>query len=200
MGEKVRKPHLLAIAVWPKPAPFFAAIRIVALNIERREMTPGQKAMAVAFIYPDPERGRGKKDPARKETDTGSFSYSRLKVARQIIRHSRELAEEVLSGVTKLDEALQKVKAAKTCELLDEYDARGEHRRTVGDHGSSQEQAARGAGLSEHQQLQAVRVSRVPAAEFEAMVESDNPPTVTELNPRVGISKGPGFATGAFMA
>ena len=39
--------------------------------------------MAVAMIYPEPERGRGKKDPP-KETETVSFT--RIKEARFILR------------------------------------------------------------------------------------------------------------------
>ena len=37
------------------------------------------------------------------------------------------------------------------------------------------------AGLSKHQQVQAIRVANVSDAEFERQVESDNPPTVTKL-------------------
>jgi hypothetical protein len=45
----------------------------------------------------------------------------------------------------------------------------------------SQREAAESAGISKHQQVQAVRVANVPAATFEAAVESDKPPTVTAL-------------------
>jgi hypothetical protein len=48
---------------------------------------------------------------------------------------------------------------------------------------------ARAAGMSEHQQVQAVRVARVPAVEFERLVESPTPPTVTELARRGRKSK-----------
>lgn len=41
--------------------------------------------------------------------------------------------------------------------------------------------AARQAGMSERQQVTAIRVANVPADEFERQVESDNPPTVTKL-------------------
>lgn len=51
--------------------------------------------------------------------------------------------------------------------------------RTVSSLGRTQ--AARDAGLSERQQVTATRVANVPADEFEAAVESDNPPTITEL-------------------
>lgn len=44
--------------------------------------------------------------------------------------------------------------------------------------------AARDAGLSVRQQKTAVRVARIPEPDFNAAVESDDPPTVTELAER----------------
>ncbi|MGG7580636.1 hypothetical protein [Rhizobium sp. Nf11,1] len=41
--------------------------------------------------------------------------------------------------------------------------------------------AARQAGMSERQQVTAVRVANVPTEEFERQVESDAPPTITQL-------------------
>jgi predicted HicB family RNase H-like nuclease len=82
---------------------------ILAQNVKRRQLNKGQQAMAVAFAYPDSEHGRGKKDPAKKHADSASFSYRRIQEARQVLHHSRDLARAVLSDVTKLDEALQKV-------------------------------------------------------------------------------------------
>lgn len=49
---------------------------------------------------------------------------------------------------------------------------------------SPRQEAARSAGLSPDQAKQAVRVANVPEEEFEADVESDDPPTVTELAER----------------
>jgi len=49
---------------------------------------------------------------------------------------------------------------------------------------SSRTQAATDAGLSERQKDTALRVASVPREEFERVVESDNPPTVTELAER----------------
>lgn len=40
---------------------------------------------------------------------------------------------------------------------------------------------AREAGLSKDQQVQAVRVASVPESEFEDLIDSDTPPTVTKL-------------------
>ena len=45
-------------------------------------------------------------------------------------------------------------------------------------------QAAREAGLSRHQMRQALRVARIPEAEFEALIESKGVPTVTQLAER----------------
>jgi hypothetical protein len=42
-------------------------------------------------------------------------------------------------------------------------------------------EAARQAGMSERQQVTAVRVANVPAADFEEQVQSPNPPTLTTL-------------------
>ena len=59
----------------------------------------------------------------------------------------------------------------------------------MGDHTSSRADAARDAGMSKHQQVQATRVASVPDQDFEAQVESDRPPTLSQLaqqgiNPR----------------
>jgi hypothetical protein len=45
----------------------------------------------------------------------------------------------------------------------------------------SQGEAAKSAGLSKHQQVQAVRIAKVPEQEFERLVESPKPPTLTDL-------------------
>lgn len=41
--------------------------------------------------------------------------------------------------------------------------------------------AGRAAGMSRHRVVQALRVASIPDADFEAAVESDNPPTMTAL-------------------
>jgi hypothetical protein len=41
--------------------------------------------------------------------------------------------------------------------------------------------AAREAGMSKDQQVQATRIANVPEADFEAQVEADNPPTLSQL-------------------
>lgn len=53
----------------------------------------------------------------------------------------------------------------------------------------SRTKAARDAGLSNDQRKTALRVANVPEAEFEAAVESENPPTVTALAEQGTVKK-----------
>lgn len=59
--------------------------------------------------------------------------------------------------------------------------ATGAHRKTDGADTLSRKAAAEEAGMSERQQVTAIRVANVPADEFEEQVEGNNPPTVTAL-------------------
>ena len=59
--------------------------------------------MALAMLYPNGHRGRGKVDPARKTVDSTDFSYERLKQARAVLAHSRALAEDALADRVPLD-------------------------------------------------------------------------------------------------
>lgn len=45
----------------------------------------------------------------------------------------------------------------------------------------SRSDAAREAGMSKHQQVQATRIANLPEADFNAQVESDKPPTLSQL-------------------
>ena len=58
-------------------------------NIHRRHMTKGQRAMAVAMIYPEPEQGKSKTSVIITEV---GFAASYLSHARTVLRHSPELA------------------------------------------------------------------------------------------------------------
>jgi len=87
---------------------------IVSANLRRRNLTKGQQATALAMIYPDPgERGRGKKSEAGKSSETAGFSQTRLKQARTVLRHSQDLAQNVVKGLISLDDALDVVEQAK---------------------------------------------------------------------------------------
>lgn len=78
---------------------------ILGANASRRDLTPGQKAAAVALAYPTPgRRGRGNKIPA-----IAGVTKQRLSNARLVLRRDRKLAEAVLAGTIALDAALRKV-------------------------------------------------------------------------------------------
>jgi hypothetical protein len=77
-----------------------------------------------------------------------------------------------------------RARAVRRCgELLTQFDARGDRTKSVAVHTSAttQREAAQKAGLSKHQQVQAVRVANVPEAEFSRQVEGPAPPTITAL-------------------
>jgi ParB-like nuclease domain len=76
---------------------------IVSANLQRRNLTKSQQAMAYVFVYPEGGTGgRGKNRPV-----TGQFSKQLISDARRIFRYSRPTAEAVLSGTTPLYEALE---------------------------------------------------------------------------------------------
>ena len=70
-------------------------------------------------------------------------------------------------------------------ELLKTFEAKGKRtdlEPTTGTGGKwSQRDVAKASGLSERQQITAVRVANVDSEAFEAQIESDDPPTVTDL-------------------
>lgn len=76
---------------------------ILSANINRRHLTKGQRAMAVAMIYP--EKGRGK-SPTKLE-----FNAETLRKAREVLRILPELAKQVRDGNPSLNEAYEKAKS-----------------------------------------------------------------------------------------
>jgi hypothetical protein len=76
-----------------------------------------------------------------------------------------------------------KARAIRRCgQLLNEIEAKdGRPKNCMGAHTVNRSEAAETAGLSRNQKVTALRVANVPEQEFEAAVESDNPPTITEL-------------------
>lgn len=67
----------------------------------RRNLTKGQKAMALAMMYPEPTPGKKRKTSSVSEEVT----TTRLSNARTVLHHSRSLAEAVLKGYPPLDAA-----------------------------------------------------------------------------------------------
>lgn len=86
---------------------------ILASNITRRHLTKGQRAMAVAKLYPEPKQGR--KDTSLKNNEV-SGGYVRQ--ARTVLQWVPELADRVLAGTTPLNDAY-----AEAQRLKDQADA-----------------------------------------------------------------------------
>ncbi len=74
---------------------------ILSSNIARRHMNASQRAMAVATIYPEPEKGgRGKNSVLSTQ-----FNKNQISRARTVIEWTPDVASEVLAGVKPLNEA-----------------------------------------------------------------------------------------------
>lgn len=90
------------------------------------------------------------------------------------------------AGDTQLEDMAKRIRARATRragELLKQIEPQQGQRRdlqpSVGAHTKSREDAAREAGMSKHQQVQATRLANLPEDQFEEMVESGA--TVTQL-------------------
>ncbi|NKK85537.1 hypothetical protein GFL80_14965 [Rhizobium leguminosarum bv. viciae] len=76
---------------------------ILAENVERRHMSKGQRAMAVAMMYPEAVKGGKRTKGAVLETKTEAFSPALLSQARAVLAHSKPLADAVLAAVKPLE-------------------------------------------------------------------------------------------------
>jgi hypothetical protein len=84
-------------------------------------VTKGELAMGIALLYPDGGKpAPGRKDPAATEAENVSVSMTRIKQARQVLRHSPDLARAVRDGVRKLDDALDLVRREQEATITDE--------------------------------------------------------------------------------
>jgi hypothetical protein len=89
---------------------------ILSSNINRRHMTKGQRAMAVAMIYPEGKPG--------ERTDLHSATSSKIEevgagyisMARTVLKWAPELASQVLAGAAVLDKAYSIATDRKTAE------------------------------------------------------------------------------------
>jgi hypothetical protein len=82
---------------------------ILSANINRRHLTKGQRAMAVAMIYPEPEKGgRGKRAQNRAGFDERPGDRNLLGQARTVLAVLPELAAQVRDGTTTLSEGYAK--------------------------------------------------------------------------------------------
>jgi len=81
---------------------------IVSANLARRSLSKGQQAMAM--VYPEPEKGGRGNKKERVDEKSALFSAKRLQLARSVLRYSTPLAQEVMSGKTVLNDAVEVVR------------------------------------------------------------------------------------------
>lgn len=78
---------------------------ILSVNVNRRHLTIGQRAMAIAMVYPDAARVRRKGVGPRLEQGPNSVSLTMLSRARNVLANAPDLAKAVLTGDMGLPEA-----------------------------------------------------------------------------------------------
>jgi hypothetical protein len=102
--------------------------------------------------------------------------------AAALASYARQAEDETLR---KHAERIQSRAIRRCSELLNQYpDGHGGNRKTdqvESTHNLSKREAALGAGLSDWQYRTARAIGEIPQDQFESAVDSDNPPTVTEL-------------------
>ena len=97
-------------------------------------------------MYPEAEKGGpGHKSERVELKSTVSFSTKRLQQARSVLRNSRSLAQEVLSGTMPLNDAIAQVNDAEAAALVQ---ARRKERVRVFDARRSRHKRARSARLA----------------------------------------------------
>lgn len=87
------------------------ALYILSANINRRHLTKGQRAMAVAKLFPEPAKaGRAGDKNALKIKE---FSAYNLSAARTVLKWTPAAADAVLAGTRPLNEAYEEAKRLK---------------------------------------------------------------------------------------
>lgn len=106
------QPHFEQLPRGIEPADYIASV-----NLARRHLSVGQRAMALAMLYPDARRGRH----SQLGQLTGKVSKERLSKARAVLRVAPdELAPLVLSGAKSLDDAFAEVRRREQSALSDD--------------------------------------------------------------------------------
>lgn len=82
---------------------------ILSANINRRHLSKGQRAMAVAKLYPEPRQGKR----TSSKNDDVRVAPSYVREARAVLRWLPELADLVLAGTKPLNEAYQETQRLK---------------------------------------------------------------------------------------
>lgn len=102
--------------------------------------------------------------------------------AEALASYARQMRDD---GMMKAAQRIQDRAMVRAGELLldieSEQGKRNDQLNSPEEKGSPRQQAADEAGLSPKQAADAIAAAKVPAAEADALIESDNPPTIKEL-------------------
>lgn len=82
---------------------------ILSVNVNRRHMTAGQRAMARAMLKPEGERGK-RSDLSQIDDKLSRGEVNQVSRARFILRHDEQLAQSVINGSISLNEAYNATK------------------------------------------------------------------------------------------
>jgi hypothetical protein len=97
------------------------AAYILSANINRRNLTSGQRAICHAMVHPEPTKRGGKQDRGKKQSFAEKdCSNSQLSKARIVLKASTELAAQVRDGTISLDKAYEEVQRQKKATELAE--------------------------------------------------------------------------------
>src|ERR1017187_624177 len=127
------------------------------MNIKRRHMTKGQQVMAVAMMYPEPEKGgKGKRSRIQEGLDEPRKTFqNRLSQARTVLAHSSDLAQAVLAGSKFLDAAYDEARKANR-----QLDGKGVKTRRAVDMRRAPSSSAADRGSFERQGPRPLRADR----------------------------------------
>jgi hypothetical protein len=73
---------------------------IISQNLARRHMTPGQRAMVVAVMYPESGKRTGRGNKVVGADDFPMVSNTSLRSARKVLRLAKDQVGNVLNGTT----------------------------------------------------------------------------------------------------
>jgi hypothetical protein len=148
------------------------AAAVTTSDVQTGRYRPFVKALIETLYAPRSRLSR----PARKSMNA--------RLGRQdgrLASYARQLNDEALMAHC---QRIQARAIRRAGEVLDEIEpAANQHdaRARDGAGPSSRSEAATAAGLSPHQRRTALRVAAVPPDQFEKLVDSEHPPTITKL-------------------
>jgi hypothetical protein len=86
---------------------------ILSANVNRRHLSKGQRAMAVAMAVSETDTDVMGRDQRQQLAADSSVSVTRIAQANSVRKHARDLTDEVLAGTLSLDEAYAEARERK---------------------------------------------------------------------------------------